>query len=66
MNERWLLPRSIGSRSLPPRMYPVLFEIPTPWGGLVISTFGVMMAIAFLVGSWITAIRMKENLDSSR
>jgi phosphatidylglycerol:prolipoprotein diacylglycerol transferase len=42
-------------------MYPVLFELPTPWGGLVISTFGVMMAIAFLVGSWITAIRMKEE-----
>ncbi len=42
-------------------MYPVLFELPTPWGGIVISTFGVMMAIAFLVGSWITAVRMKEE-----
>lgn len=38
-------------------MYPVLFEI----GGFTISTFGVMMAIAFLVGSWIAAIRMQEE-----
>jgi phosphatidylglycerol---prolipoprotein diacylglyceryl transferase len=38
-------------------MYPVLFEI----FGFPISTFGVMMAIAFLVGSWITAVRMKEE-----
>lgn len=38
-------------------MYPELFRI----GDFVISTFGVMMAIAFLVGSWITAQRMKEE-----
>jgi len=38
-------------------MYPELFRI----GDFVISTFGVMMAIAFLVGSWITARRMKEE-----
>jgi len=37
-------------------MYPVLFEI----FGFPISTFGLMLAIAFLVGSWITAKRMKE------
>src|SRR5688572_32522806 len=37
-------------------MYPVLFRI----GDFTISTFGLMMAIAFLVGSWITARRMKE------
>lgn len=38
-------------------MYPELFRI----GDFPISTFGLMMAIAFLVGSWITAIRMKEE-----
>jgi phosphatidylglycerol:prolipoprotein diacylglycerol transferase len=37
-------------------MHPELFRI----GNFVISTFGLMMAIAFLVGSWITARRMKE------
>jgi phosphatidylglycerol---prolipoprotein diacylglyceryl transferase len=37
-------------------MYPVLFHI----GDFPISTFGLMMATAFLVGSWITARRMKE------
>jgi len=37
-------------------MYPVLFHI----GNFPISTFGLMMATAFLVGSWITARRMKE------
>jgi phosphatidylglycerol---prolipoprotein diacylglyceryl transferase len=37
-------------------MYPVLFHI----GKFPISTFGLMMATAFLVGSWITARRMKE------
>jgi phosphatidylglycerol:prolipoprotein diacylglycerol transferase len=38
-------------------VYPVLFEI----FGYPVSTFGVMMASAFLVGAWITAIRMKEE-----
>ncbi|TMA35552.1 MAG: prolipoprotein diacylglyceryl transferase [Deltaproteobacteria bacterium] len=37
-------------------MYPVLFRI----GNFPISTFGLMMATAFLVGSWITARRMNE------
>lgn len=37
-------------------MYPVLFEI----FGFPISTFGVMLAIAFLAGTWITAVRMRE------
>jgi phosphatidylglycerol:prolipoprotein diacylglycerol transferase len=37
-------------------MYPVLFHI----GNFPISTFGLMMATAFLVGSWITARRMQE------
>jgi len=37
-------------------MYPVLFRI----GDFTVSTFGLMMATAFLVGSWITARRMKE------
>ncbi|MDH5306468.1 MAG: prolipoprotein diacylglyceryl transferase [Myxococcales bacterium] len=38
-------------------MYPELFRI----GNFSVSTFGLMMAIAFLVGSWITAVRMKEE-----
>ncbi len=40
-------------------MYPTLFTIP----GIdyPISTFGVMMAIAFLTGFWITAKRMQEE-----
>ena len=43
-------------------MYPELFRI--PYLDFPISTFGVMMAIAFLVGSWITARRMtEEGLD---
>ena len=40
-------------------MYPTLFRI--PYLDFPISTFGVMMAIAFLVGSWITAKRMREE-----
>ena len=41
-------------------MYPELFRI----GDFSISTFGLMLAIAFLVGSWITARRMaEEGLD---
>jgi phosphatidylglycerol:prolipoprotein diacylglycerol transferase len=43
-------------------MYPTLFRI--PFIDFPISTFGVMMAVAFLVGSWITAKRMgEEGLD---
>jgi phosphatidylglycerol:prolipoprotein diacylglycerol transferase len=43
-------------------MYPTLFRI--PYLDFPISSFGVMMAIAFLVGSWITARRMaEEGLD---
>ena len=38
-------------------MYPELFSI----FGFTISSFGVMMATAFLVGSWITAKRMEEE-----
>jgi len=38
-------------------MYPELFSI----FGYSISSFGAMMAIAFLVGSWITARRMEEE-----
>ena len=37
-------------------MYPILFE---PFG-FPISTFGVMMAIGFLVATWITAARLRE------
>ena len=43
-------------------MYPTLFRI--PYLDFPISTFGLMMAVAFLVGSWITAKRMaEEGLD---
>jgi len=38
-------------------MYPILWE---PFG-YPISTFGVMLSIAFLVGTWITAVRMREE-----
>lgn len=38
-------------------MYPILAE---PFG-YPISTFGVMLSVAFLVGTWITAIRMREQ-----
>ena len=40
-------------------MYPELFTIPGI--DLTISTFGLMVATAFLVGSWITSIRMGEE-----
>ena len=38
-------------------MYPELVRI----GDFSVSTFGVMLAIAFLVGSWIGSIRMEEE-----
>jgi phosphatidylglycerol:prolipoprotein diacylglycerol transferase len=37
-------------------MYPVLFQL----FGFPISSFGVMLAAAFLAGTWITARRMRE------
>ncbi len=40
-------------------MYPELFRI--PYLDYPISTFGVMMALAFLTGFWITAKRMEEE-----
>ncbi len=44
-------------------MYPELFTI----YGFTISTFGLMLAAAFLVGSWITGLRMEEEgLDSEQ
>jgi phosphatidylglycerol:prolipoprotein diacylglycerol transferase len=43
-------------------MYPTLFRV--PYLDFPISTFGVMMAAAFLVGAWITSKRMaEEGLD---
>ena len=38
-------------------MYPILAE---PFG-YPISTFGVMLSIAFLVGAWITSVRLREE-----
>ena len=38
-------------------MYPIVWE---PFG-FPISSFGVMLAIGFLVGTWITAVRMREE-----
>lgn len=38
-------------------MYPEVITI----FGLTISSFGVMMATGFLVGAWITGVRMKEE-----
>jgi phosphatidylglycerol:prolipoprotein diacylglycerol transferase len=38
-------------------MYPELFRI----GDFVVSTFGLMLAVAFLVGAWITAKRLEEE-----
>src|SRR5215468_2402415 len=40
-------------------MYPVLFTIPGI--DFPISTFGVMLAAGFLVGTWITGIRLGEE-----
>src|SRR5262245_6421664 len=43
-------------------MWPTIFTIPRI--DFPISSFGVMMALAFLVGTWITARRMaEEGLD---
>ena len=38
-------------------MYPELFSV----GGFTVSTFGLMLALAFLTGGWITSIRMREE-----
>lgn len=40
-------------------MYPILFHLPIV--GWPISSFGVMMALGFLVGYWIALPRMKEE-----
>jgi len=37
-------------------MYPILFEI----FGFPISTFGVMMAVGFLVSAWVVSARLRE------
>ena len=36
-------------------MYPVLFRFPESWpliGGVALNSFGIMLAVAFLVGTW--------------
>lgn len=38
-------------------MHPKLFTI----FGFDVSTFGVMLAVAFLVGTWVTAMRLREE-----
>ena len=40
-------------------MWPVVFEI--PYLNFPISSFGVMMAAGFLVGTWVAALRMREE-----
>ena len=40
-------------------MHPVLFEV--PFLGYPVSTFGVMMAVGFLVAAWVTAVRLREQ-----
>ena len=40
-------------------MYPELFRI--PWIDYPVSSFGVLMAIAFLVGYAITTVRLEEE-----
>jgi phosphatidylglycerol:prolipoprotein diacylglycerol transferase len=40
-------------------MYPVVFTIPGL--DLEISSFGVMMALGFLVGTWLVSLRMREE-----
>ena len=40
-------------------MYPIIFTI--PFVDFPISSFGLMMATGFLVGTWICAIRMREE-----
>ena len=40
-------------------MWPVVFKI--PYLNFPISSFGVMMAAGFLVGTWLTALRMREE-----
>jgi phosphatidylglycerol:prolipoprotein diacylglycerol transferase len=40
-------------------MYPVLFELPI-FGGIPITTFGLMMVVGFLAAWWITSKRMAE------
>ena len=43
-------------------MYPELLRI----GNFVISSFGLMVAIAFLVGYWITSLEFKrKNMDQN-
>ena len=36
---------------VPTRMYPILFTIPTPWGGLPIFSYGVMLGLS-LIAAW--------------
>jgi phosphatidylglycerol:prolipoprotein diacylglycerol transferase len=38
-------------------MYPELFTV----FGVTVSTFGLMLAVAFLVGSWLAGVRMEEE-----
>jgi phosphatidylglycerol:prolipoprotein diacylglycerol transferase len=40
-------------------LHPILFEIPVL--GFPISSFGVLMAAGFLVGTWITSVRLEED-----
>ena len=59
------LDRGVCAREKSPRMYPVLFTIPTPWGGLPIFSYGVMLGLSLIVAwylvMWLGATR--EGLD---
>ncbi|MCS7168298.1 MAG: prolipoprotein diacylglyceryl transferase [Gemmatales bacterium] len=42
-------------------MRPVLLRIPTPWGDVPIFSFGIMLVLAFLIGTWLAARRARRE-----
>lgn len=42
-------------------MRQVLIRIPTPWGELPIFSFGIMLVLAFLSGTWLAARRARRE-----
>jgi prolipoprotein diacylglyceryltransferase len=43
-----------------PDMCQVIFRIPTPWGGLPIYGFGLMLFLAFIVTTWLAGRRARS------